>query len=342
VTGDPSAEWLTLNGELQGTLDPGETVDITFTINDLANGLTMGAYPANVQFTNTTDHIGDTSREVILIVGAGVLKYEWLFNEDPGWTTEEDWAFGQPQGLGGEHGDPDPTSGFTGDNVYGYNLAGDYPNGMAENNLTSTAIDCSNLYWVHLKFMRWLGVESADYDHAYVRVSSDGINWATVWANEAEMTAGSWEEVNLDISSIASDQETVYLRWTMGTTDEGWMYCGWNIDDVQIYAVEDITIGVTEETKHSSLQLDNYPNPFHFSTSIRFELTESSPVSVAIFDMQGRKVRTLVDGYLGAGIMTLSWDGTNETGNKVQSGIYTCILLANDLMASRKMLILQP
>ncbi len=56
---------------------------------------------------------------------------------------------------------------------------------MTEKHLTSTAINCTDLYGVQLKFMRWLGVEVSTYDHAYVRVSNDGSNWTTVWANEA-------------------------------------------------------------------------------------------------------------------------------------------------------------
>jgi len=75
------------------------------------------------------------------------------------------------------------------------------------------------------------------YDHAYVRVSTDGSNWTTIWENEEEITDHSWHYQRFDISDIADSQPTVYLRWTMGPTDGGWRYCGWNIDDVEIWAV---------------------------------------------------------------------------------------------------------
>jgi len=169
-----------------------------------------------------------------------VMEYVTVFTDDfdtnPGWTTEAQWAFGQPTGGGGEYGGPDPTSGHTGSNVYGYNLNGDYPDYMPEYHLTSTAIDCSELYNVHLKFWRWLGVEQPIYDHAYVRASHDGSNWSTVWQNGSEITDYSWVEMDVDISGVADDQPTVYLRWTMGTTDGGWRYCGWNIDDIELVA----------------------------------------------------------------------------------------------------------
>jgi len=169
------------------------------------------------------------------IAGYGqIVSFEDDFDADPLWTTEGDWAFGQPTGGGGAYGGPDPTGGFTGTNVYGYNLAGDYTNSMPERHLTSTAIDCSGRFGVHLNFRRWLGVEQPSYDHAYVRVSNNGTDWVTVWENLVEIADTDWQEMDLDISAVADDQSTVYLRWTMGLTDTAWTYCGWNIDDVQL------------------------------------------------------------------------------------------------------------
>ena len=167
-----------------------------------------------------------------------VVVWDNPLDADPGWTTEGQWAFGQPTGGGGEYGGPDPTGGHTGSNVYGYNLQGDYDNNMPEYHLTTTAIDCSGLGGVRLSFQRWLGVEQPAYDHAYVRVSNDGNNWTTVWDNGAEITDSSWIYQEFDISAVADDQPEVYLRWTMGTTDSGWCYCGWNIDDIQILAID--------------------------------------------------------------------------------------------------------
>ena len=190
-------------------------------------------------------------------VGEFVPFIEDSLQTDPGWTTEGQWAFGQPTGGGGEHGSPDPTSGHTGDNVYGYNLSGDYPNYLSEAHLTSGAFDCTGKSDVHLIFWRWLGVEQAAYDHAYVRVSNNGTNWTTVWENSGAITDDSWVQVNLDISAVADNQPTVYLRWTMGSTDVAWRFCGWNIDDIQLAsfecidetppeAVDDLTVELVE------------------------------------------------------------------------------------------------
>jgi hypothetical protein len=122
--------------------------------------------------------------------------------------------------------------------VYGYNLSGDYESSLPERHLTSDPVDCSGLFDVQLKFTRWLGVETSTYDHAYVRVSNDGQNWVTVWSNPGEVSDTAWTQQSIDISAVADDQPAVYLRWTMGETDSMWEWCGWNIDDIEIWGIE--------------------------------------------------------------------------------------------------------
>jgi len=234
VTIEGSAEWATLSGDTSGTLAPGETAEVTIEINEQADTLAQGGYVADVHFADLTDHLGDTTRSVVLAVGDPSVQHEWTFDSNPGWTTEADWEFGQPTGDGGAYGGPDPTSGYTGDNVYGYNLSGDYGSSMPEQHLTTTAIDCTGIYGAKLEFQRWLGVEQPSYDHAYVRASNDGITWEQLWTNTGEVADTAWVLQEFDLSAIADDQPEVYLRWTMGTTDGAWQYCGWNIDDIRI------------------------------------------------------------------------------------------------------------
>lgn len=229
--------WVTLSNT-GGTLAGGATASVTVSINANANSLAAGTYTDTVTFTNTTDHVGDTTRTVTLIVGGPSLQYEWNMDTNPGWTISGgQWAWGHPTGGGGQYGYPDPTNGYTGSNVYGYNLSGDYANSIPEYHLTTTAINCSGLTQVQLRFWRWLGVEQPAYDHAYVRVSNNGSTWTTVWQNTAQVADNAWVQQSFDISSIANNQPTVYVRWTMGTTDSSWQFCGWNIDDVQIWGV---------------------------------------------------------------------------------------------------------
>ncbi|MDD5724470.1 MAG: C1 family peptidase [Syntrophales bacterium] len=231
-----SASWVSI-GNGGGSLAGHATTGVTVSINPNADSLSNGTYTDTIYFTNTTDHTGDTTRGVTLTVGVPSLQYSWNMDSDPGWTTEGQWAWGQPTGGGGEHGSPDPTGDYTGSTVYGYNLSGDYEANLPERHLTTGAINCTGRSRVTLKFRRWLGVEHPSYDHAYVRVSNDGSTWTTVWQNSSTVADSSWSLQQFDISGVADGHSAVYLRWTMGTTDDSWQYCGWNIDDVEIWAV---------------------------------------------------------------------------------------------------------
>ncbi len=230
--------WVSLSSA-GGALAGGASATVTVSINSFANSLSNGSYSDTVTFTNTTNHQGDTTRPVALQVGVPSLQYSFPMNINPGWIMSGgQWAFGQPTGGGGAYGSPDPTSGYTGANVYGYNLSGDYANSIPEYHLTTTAINCSNFTQTTLKFWRWLGVQRNTSDHAYVRISTDGTTWTNVWENPSTSTAdAAWSQQSYDISAIADGHATVYLRWTMGATNSSRTYCGWNIDDVEIWGL---------------------------------------------------------------------------------------------------------
>jgi subtilisin family serine protease len=76
---------------------------------------------------------------------------------------------------------------------------------------------------------------------------------------------------------------------------------------------------------------DNYPNPFNPVTILRYHIPEASSVSLIIFDVLGRAIRTLVDDVHEPGYYSIIWDATNEWGNQVSSGIYIYQLTARPL-----------
>lgn len=162
------------------------------------------------------------------------LAFAYDMSVNPGWTLGTGWAYGDPTGSCG-----DPQNGFTDTNVLGYNLSGCYTNGIPVRYATTTAIDCSNLVNTQLRFRRWLGLESSQYDHATIEASNNGTTWTTIW-NFVGATLGetSWSLQTYDISAVADEQATVYIRWGMGPSDGGVVGCGWNIDDVEILGAE--------------------------------------------------------------------------------------------------------
>ncbi|MCY3764725.1 MAG: T9SS type A sorting domain-containing protein [Gemmatimonadetes bacterium] len=85
----------------------------------------------------------------------------------------------------------------------------------------------------------------------------------------------------------------------------------------------------------------NVPNPFNPSTVIGYRIPEAGPVRLAIYNLLGQEVRVLVDLYMEAGSFTATWDGKDEMGRQVSSGIYLYRIQAGGFSASRRMLFLK-
>ncbi|NIR64214.1 MAG: T9SS type A sorting domain-containing protein [candidate division Zixibacteria bacterium] len=85
----------------------------------------------------------------------------------------------------------------------------------------------------------------------------------------------------------------------------------------------------------------NYPNPFNPETIIRYQLPTNSKVQLTIYNLLGQKVRTLVNDKQQNGIYEVIWDGRNEFGQEVSSGIYIYRLKIDNQVASRKMVLLR-
>ena len=99
-------------------------------------------------------------------------------------------------------------------------------------------------------------------------------------------------------------------------------------------------------TPNKTALLANYPNPFNPETWIPYQLSKAADVTVTIYASDGNVVRTLALGYRDAGTyknrsQAAYWDGRNETGESVASGVYFYTLTAGDFSATRKMLILK-
>jgi hypothetical protein len=85
----------------------------------------------------------------------------------------------------------------------------------------------------------------------------------------------------------------------------------------------------------------NYPNPFNPSTTIRYSLPRAGSVELAVYNMLGQKIRTLVTGNLPAGDHVATWDGKDRSGNSVSSGVYFYQLKSGSFVASHKMVLLK-
>ncbi len=89
----------------------------------------------------------------------------------------------------------------------------------------------------------------------------------------------------------------------------------------------------------------NYPNPFNPSTTIRFDIPESAaggvPVTLEIFNLRGQRIRTLIDEHRGPGSHSAQWNGRNDYGESVSSGVYFYRVTAGKFSSIRKMVLLK-
>ena len=85
----------------------------------------------------------------------------------------------------------------------------------------------------------------------------------------------------------------------------------------------------------------NYPNPFNPSTTIRFFLKNDAESSLNIYDTNGRLILNLFEGFQSAGSKSFSWNGTNQSGQKVTTGIYIYRLDVNGVAYNKKMIFIK-
>jgi len=181
----------------------------------------------------------------VTVDGAYTLRaiFEEVINDfpldsNPGWTMNGQWEFGTPTGDGCENGNPDPTSGHTGQNVIGVNLNGCYDIAIGgPYSVVAGPFNMRNYGDVNLRFWEWLNTDWSDYVKNSLEISLDGGTWVLVWQNPERMdiTDSSWNLVEYDISLFSDGQPSVYLRWTYQVLRErAYPYTGWNIDDIQL------------------------------------------------------------------------------------------------------------
>jgi hypothetical protein len=102
----------------------------------------------------------------------------------------------------------------------------------------------------------------------------------------------------------------------------------------------DITVSV-EEVKTSEVPFDfelkqNYPNPFNGETKIPFKLSRSIKAEISIYDITGEKLRTVFNGKRGFGAYVVSWNGKNDNGDLLPSGIYFIVMQSNNAFQVQK------
>ncbi len=91
----------------------------------------------------------------------------------------------------------------------------------------------------------------------------------------------------------------------------------------------------------STRLLGNYPNPFNSTTFISFSLQKDSYITLSIFNVKGEFIKILLNGHKFAGVHNIIWDGKDNFGTSVSSGIYFCNIQVGKYSSSKKMLLVK-
>jgi hypothetical protein len=248
--------WLSADRPL-GMIGGGESVFVTLTIDESVRSFDNGTYSDVVRFVNVSTHEGDTARRVELSVGIPMLHGQWSFDDTPGWITEGEWAFGQPTGQGGDFlGHPDPDSGATDENVYGVDLHGDYDAVVGgPYYLTTGTLGLEGVHGATLRFQRWLNTEAMPKASVTIEATSGAsLEWTQLWQNNEPITEDAWSSQSYSIAAVADGRPNARVRWGYGVHGENALPCsGWNVDDVEIWAVPEGTARIELEVGRDSL-----------------------------------------------------------------------------------------
>jgi len=142
--------------------------------------------------------------------------------------------------------------------------------------------------------------------------------------------------------AVPLDRKTKYFWRIVATDNEGNQTWGSNCYYSPFVFT---TIGYS---KYSAASLpksfilhQNYPNPFNRQTNIKYTVSELGPVEVTIYDVLGKRIKSLANGHHQPGVYEVSWDGTDGNSSPVPGGMYICRMNARSFSAHKKVLLMK-
>ncbi|UCG91530.1 MAG: T9SS type A sorting domain-containing protein [candidate division WOR-3 bacterium] len=114
----------------------------------------------------------------------------------------------------------------------------------------------------------------------------------------------------------------------------------WPLGMVGMITVNPVGVAEVESPISLNVRVDqNYPNPFNSSTTISYELRSPSTTEIVVYNTSGQFIKTLVSAYATPGSYSVMWDGRNDVGQEVPSGVYIYLVTIGNTTVSKKMLL---
>ena len=144
-------------------------------------------------------------------------------------------------------------------------------------------------------------------------------------------------EIITGVKAVGNNLEVIDYKADLPQEIFPWPSYGKNIGRTAYYGFFQTSIEERSPLPGVLTLEQNYPNPFNMSTTIGFTLPAGSNVTFEIYDLLGRRIRTLHSGYLNSGLHAVVWDGTGEAEVDVPSGIYFYRLEAGRISMTKRM-----
>lgn len=232
---------------------------------------------------------------------------------------------------------------ITGQGVVGGD-AGDVDVDGGKTTLYSPIFDLTSAEAVNISYWKYYTNNRGNdpnNDYWDVDISNDaGGAWTSV--EHTTTSTNAWVEGNLDLFTYFGSAGQVQLRFVASDEGSGSLVEA-GVDDFTVAAVFGLS-GAPDDGLSVRFVTDlaqNAPNPFNPQTEIRFNLGQAGPVSLKVFDVSGRLVKSLANGRLPAGEHRLIWDGTDHDGRAVATGVYFYRLLAEGKTFGKRMVLVK-
>jgi hypothetical protein len=194
-----------------------------------------------------------------------------------------------------------------------------------------------------------------NYQYPEVTIAIDNLNkYVIAWEEEqvnglVRIMARAYSENHIPLGNatrISSLPDSFSHYWPQIALSHYKIYATWRAyNDIWANVTkfdELLSIGDGVKSNSSTFYLyQNFPNPFNLSTSISFYLPRRGLVEIEVFDILGRRIQTLLNNQEYAGKYKIIWDGKDDKGNEVASGLYLCRMQINDFVQSKKMLLMK-
>jgi len=213
---------------------------------------------------------------------------------------------------------------------------GDIDNG--ETSLYSPIYDMTGATVLKMQFEKWFRNDigpSPDQDFFSVYVRNNGGSWIEL--DHSTTATDGWETFQYNIIAAIPVPENLEFKF-IAEDALAFSYVDAAIDDFTLLGVlGDITGVETTGPVVSFALLGSSPNPAPGAAQIAYQVPVDAQVDLKIFDVSGREVRTLVDGNVNAGSHVADWDGMDQHGHAVASGVYYYRFGANEYVATGTM-----